>query len=109
MTQTRAAGISPAPDEMRGFHHTVNARHSKRLPFSRTARISFWRHRCWSARNRMGAAGRRRMSKERSESDDRQALAAFRATRFDDFATAPGRHPGAIADLAGAFFAVRAE
>ncbi len=43
------------------------------------------------------------------KSDDCQPLAALAATRLDDFAAAPGGHPGAVTNLAGALFAVRAE
>lgn len=46
---------------------------------------------------------------QRAQSDDRQALATFGATRFDDLATTLGGHPGTITNLAGALFAVRAE
>ena len=42
-------------------------------------------------------------------SDDRQTLAALETTRFDDFLSTLGGHTGAVADLAGAFLAVRAE
>ena len=45
----------------------------------------------------------------RSGSDDGQALAAFEAAGFDDFASAFGGHTGAVTNLAGAFLAVRTE
>jgi hypothetical protein len=50
--------------------------------------------------------GRGRIS---ADSDDGQTLAAFETAGADDFAAAFGGHAGAVADLAGAFLAMRAE
>jgi len=62
MTQTRGwsvfgaasgVGLEAAIGISRGFHQTVNVRHSIRRPFSRAARMSLWRRRCCSGRKRM--------------------------------------------------------
>ncbi len=55
-TETSEVGTIPAGAGSRGFHQTVKARQSIRRPFSRTARISRWRLRCCSGRNRMAVA-----------------------------------------------------
>jgi len=55
-TEAAKVGTIPAGAGSRGFHQTVKARQSMRRPFSRTARISLWRLRCCSGRNRMAVA-----------------------------------------------------
>ncbi len=94
-------------------HQRVKARHSSRRPCSRTTLISLARLRRRAGGNFMGGsrycppapAG----GAGRAESDDRQPLAALEAAGLDHLAAVSGGHPGAVADLAGAFLAVRAE
>ena len=57
----------------------------------------------------MGAAGTTRgLGRGRGASNNREPLAAFATTIAEDFAAAAGGLTGAITDLAGSLFAMRA-
>ena len=61
------------------------------------------------ARDRSAVSAIQSFSSSAFPSDDCQALAALEPAGLDDLAATTGGHAGAIADLAGALLAVRAE